>query len=168
MDFQLKKVKKEHKLYMDSYLLDVMCASGEYPSLGSKWNPDIPSIHVYCKILWENKYKEDYERICNLLFASIYQILFGEEAPCLSLEGHNIVQTYGDWYMTSNRVYIKLSGSTKDLHWLPHFVPDTLFLQEIAYQNYVHGVYSSLHKSKKGLCPPFPLSTGVYKMKNIK
>ena len=28
LDIQLKKVKKEHQFYMDSYLLDVMCASG--------------------------------------------------------------------------------------------------------------------------------------------
>ena len=36
---------------MDSYLLDVMCASREYPSLSWKWNPDLPSIHVYYKML---------------------------------------------------------------------------------------------------------------------
>ena len=33
MDIQLKKVQKEHKLYIASYLLDVMCESREYPSL---------------------------------------------------------------------------------------------------------------------------------------
>ena len=103
MDIQLKKVQKEHKFYMTSYLLYVMCASGKYPSLGWKWNRDLPSIHVYCKLIWENKYKEDYERICNGLFSLIYQIIFNEEAPCLSLEGQKVVQNYGDWYMTFNR-----------------------------------------------------------------
>ena len=149
---------------MTSYVLDVMCASREYPSLGWKWNPYLPSIHVYCKILLENKYKEDYERICNGLFALIYQILFGEEESCLSPEGQNIVQEYGYRYMTSNRVYIRMLGSTKALHWFPQFVLDTLWLQEIAYQTYVHGIASSLHKAKKGLWPPFPLSTGVCKI----
>ena len=85
-----------------------MCASREYPSLGWKWNPNILSIHVYCKILWENKYKEDYELICNGLFATIYQILFCEEAPCLSPEGKRIVKEYVDWYMTPNGVYIRI------------------------------------------------------------
>ena len=60
LDIQLKKVQKEHQFYMASYLLDVMCVSGEYPSLGWKWNPSLSSIHVYYKMLWENKYKEDY------------------------------------------------------------------------------------------------------------
>ena len=79
-------------------------------------------------MLWEKKYKEDYERISNGLFALIYQILFGEEATCISLEGQHIVQNYGDRYMTFNGVYIKMPGSTKGPHWMPHFVPDTLFI----------------------------------------
>jgi hypothetical protein len=106
----------------------------------------------------ENKYKEDYELICNVLFSTIYQLLLGEEALCLSPEGKNIVKKYGDWYMTPYRVYIRISGSTKPPHWLQHFVPDTLLLQEIAYQTYVNGVAASLHLNKKGLLPPFPLS----------
>ena len=85
---------------MSSYLLDLMCAKIEYPSLGMKWKPNLPSVHVYCKILWENKYKEDYDLIYNGLFSIIYQVLFGEEASCLSPKGQKIVKEYGDWYMT--------------------------------------------------------------------
>ena len=70
---------------------------------------------------------------------------FGEEAPCLSPEGQNIVKEYGDWYMTPGRVYIIISVSTKAPHWLPHLVPDSLLLQEISYQTYVNGVAASLH-----------------------
>ena len=51
LDIQLKKVQKEHQFFMSSHLLDVMCASREYPYLGWKWKPDLPSIHVYCKML---------------------------------------------------------------------------------------------------------------------
>ena len=80
---------------MSSYLLDVMCASREYPSLGCRWEPNLPSVHVYWKILWENRYKEDYELIGNGLFSTLYQVLFGEEAPCISLEGKKIVKEYG-------------------------------------------------------------------------
>lgn len=79
---------------MSSYLLDALCAIRQYLSLGWKWKPDLPSIH--CKMLWENKYKKDYELICNGLFSKIYQILFGEEAPCISPEGERIVMEYGD------------------------------------------------------------------------
>ena len=119
-------------------------------------------------MLWENKYKEDYELIYNGLFSTIYQVLFGEEAPCLSPKVQNIVKEYGDWYMTSDGVYIKISGSTKPPHWLPHFVPDTLLPQDISYQTYVNGVAASLHRNTKGICPPFPLSTKVFKIENFK
>ena len=163
----MKKVQKENKLYMDSYILYVMFATREYPSLDWRWKPDLLSIHFYCKMLWENKYKEDSERICNDLFAPIYQILFSEEAPCLFLEGHNIVQEYGDWYMLSNGFYIRILGSIKSPHWLHHFVPDTLLLQDIGYQTYVNGVVASLHKCKKVIWPYFPLSTRVYKIENF-
>ena len=82
--------------------------------------------------------------------------MFSEEAPCLSPEGQNILKAYGDRYMTPDGVYIRISGSTKAPHWLPHFVLDTLLLQEISYQTFVNGVASSLHKAKKDIWPPFP------------
>ena len=84
-------------------------------------------------MLWEDNYKENYELICNGLFSIIYQVLFVEEAPCFSPEGKKLVKEYGDWHMTPDGVYIKIFGSTKPPHWLPHFVPDTLLLQEISY-----------------------------------
>ena len=67
-------------------------------------------------MLWENKYKEDYELICNGLFSTLHQVLFGEEAPCMSPEEHKIVKEYGDWYMTPDEVYIKIVDSTKPPH----------------------------------------------------
>ena len=78
-------------------------------------------------------YKEDYELICNGLFSAIFQVLFGGEAPCLSPKGKNIVKEYRDWYMTPKGVYIKIFGSTKAPHLVPHFVLDTLLLQDISY-----------------------------------
>ena len=93
---------------MYSYLLDVMCASREYPSLGWRWKLDLPSIHASWKMLWENKYTEDYELICNELFSTIYQILFGKEAPCLFPKGRTIVREYGDWYMIPDGLYTKI------------------------------------------------------------
>ena len=94
--------------------------------------------------------------------------MFGEEALCLSPEGKKIVKQYGDWYMTPNIVYIRIEGSTKDPHWLPHFVPDILLLHKTTYQIYVNGVVVSLHKNKKDIWPSFPLSIGVHRIENFK
>ena len=119
-------------------------------------------------MLWETKYKEDYELICNGLFHTLYQVLFNEEAPCFSPEGKKIVEEYGDWYMIPYQVYIRIVSSTKPLHWLPHLAPKSLLLQEISYRTYVNSVVASLHRNKKGIFPPFPLITLVCKIGNFK
>ena len=100
LDVQLRKARKDHQFFMSSYLMNVMCSSLEFPSLGWKWESILLLIHVYYKMLWETKYKEDYELICNELFPTLYQVPFSEETPRLSLEGKKIVKEYGDWYMT--------------------------------------------------------------------
>ena len=41
LDLELKKAQKEHLFFMSSYLLDVMCASIEFPSLSWKWEPNL-------------------------------------------------------------------------------------------------------------------------------
>ena len=133
LDNQLKKVHKYHQFYMSRYLMDVMCASLEFPLLERKWEPSFPSVHVYCRMLWENKYKEDYDQICNKFFPTLYETLFGEEIPCLSSAGQAMVKELRDWYMTPIGVYRRVIGSTNPPHWLPHFVPDSLLLQEISY-----------------------------------
>ena len=66
--------------------------------------------------------------------------------------------------MPPDGVYIKISGSTNPPHWFPHFVPDTLLIQDISYQTYVNGVATSLHRNKKDLWPLFSLSTKVCKI----
>ena len=104
-------------------------------------------------MLWENKYKEDYDQVCNKVFATLYQVLFGEETPCLSTKGQAIVKEFKDWYMTPVGVYIRIVGSSKPPHWLPHFVLDSLLLQEISYQIFINSVAASLQKHKKGLWP---------------
>ena len=101
-------------------------------------------------------------------FPHCIKFIFNEEAPCLSPKGKNIVKEYGDWYMTPDKVYMRIASSTKPLHWLPHLVPDSSLLQEISYQTYVNGVVASLHHNKKGLWPLFPLITRVCKIENFK
>ena len=50
------------------------------------------------------------------MFPTLYQVLFGEEAPCLSPKGQKVVKDYEDWYMTPAKVYIKTEGSTNPFH----------------------------------------------------
>jgi hypothetical protein len=94
--------------------------------------------------------------------------LFEEETPCLSPEGQEIIKELGDWCMTPDGVYIRIARITKPPHWLPHFVPESLLLQEIAHKTFINGVVASLQKHKKGLWPQFPLMTSVCKIENFR
>ena len=86
----------------------------------------------------------------------------------LSPVGQAMVKELGDWYMSLIGVYIRIARSTKPPHWLPRFVPDSLLLQEVAYQTFINGVVASLHKHKKGIWPQFSLITPVGKIENFK
>ena len=70
--------------------------------------------------------------------------------------------------MTPDGIYIMIARRTKPPHWLPHFLPDSLLLQETAYQTFINGVVASLHKQKKGLWPWFPLITPLCKIENFR
>ena len=70
--------------------------------------------------------------------------------------------------MTLEGFYLRMIGSTKAPHWLPHFIPDRLLMQEIEYQTFINGVFASLLKEKKGAWPPFPLSTKMCKINIVK
>ena len=108
---------------MSTYLMDVMCVNIEFPSLEWKWESSLRSVHVYFKMLQENKYKEDYDQICNKVFPTLYQTLFGEETSCLSPTGQAMVKELEDWYMTPIGVYIRITWITKPPRCFPHFVP---------------------------------------------
>ena len=96
--------------------MNMMCSNIKFLALKWKWESSLPSVHVYYKMLWENKYKEDYDQICNKLFPTLYQTLFGEETPCLSLIGQAMVKEFEDWYMTLSGVYIRIARSNKPPH----------------------------------------------------
>lgn len=61
--------------------------------------------------------------------------------------------------MTPDGVYLRMISITKAPHRLPYFILDKLLLQEIAYQNHINGVSSSMIKSRKVAWHPFTLST---------
>ena len=62
--------------YMDSYLLDVMCARNVFTGMNLRRNITELQFHVYFRILWENRYKKSYSLICDEFIARIYFIIF--------------------------------------------------------------------------------------------
>jgi hypothetical protein len=160
--------EKFPEFHMSSYLLDIMCVAHQYPKMCWAWQPTKPSIHIYCKVLWEHKYRTKYHQICNHFFAPLYESIFCAPAPCMTNKALSIIQNIGDWYLMEHGTYIRVYGATKAPHLLPRFVPDKLVLQELAYQTIVHGVGAALYRNKKDIWPSLPLWIGSYCFASLK
>jgi len=57
----ISMVKRSHprtfpRFHMYSYLLDIMCTTHKYPTMGWSWQPSDPTFQVYYKMLWEHKH----------------------------------------------------------------------------------------------------------------
>ena len=71
--------------YMSAYIMDAICFSFDFPSMGWKWTLEDPTtIHLYHDILWESKYQPHFYRICNKLMLPLYKAIFYRNVPRLS------------------------------------------------------------------------------------
>jgi len=116
--------------------------------MGWAWSISNIPVQVYCKDLWENKYKRQYANICYHFFAQAFELILGKPAPILSDEAMQVLSNIGDWYIEKDFTYIRIYGATAAPHLLPKFVLDRLVLREIAYQTILHGFNAFLVKEK--------------------
>jgi hypothetical protein len=112
---------------------DVCNADMSTAGLGWAWKPSDTSIHIYCKVPWEHKYRLDHQKICEHFLIPLYQLLFCSPMPCMTDKAQAIVGRVGDWYLLEYGTYIRVYGATKAPHMLSKFVLHRLALQEIAY-----------------------------------
>jgi len=162
---QMRKEGETPTFYMDSYLLDVMCARNIFVGMNLRWQVAEVLIHVYFNILWENEYKKTYSLICDEFIALIYFILFKKEFPRLSAVTKKMISKVGHWYLDENNTYIKVFKATRAPHLLPTHVPDQLVVGEICYQTILQGYNATLVKEKKRAFIPYGFHVGFYMVK---
>jgi hypothetical protein len=109
---------------MSSYLLDIMCTTQKYPRMGWLWKPSNPTIHVSCKVLWENKYHIKYRRICKHFLAPLYKFIFHTTPPRMTDKSIVVIRIIEDWYLMDKNTYIRVYVPMKPPHLLPRFLPD--------------------------------------------
>jgi len=71
---QMPKEGETPTFYMDSFLLDFMCARNIFTSMNLIWHIAELPVHIYLNILWENRYKKSYSLICDEFISRIYFI----------------------------------------------------------------------------------------------
>lgn len=73
------------EFYMSSYLLDVVCSRCYFEHWSCNWDTSVAQpIHCHYKVLWDTTYRSMLDVISETFIIQLYQILFGEESPCMS------------------------------------------------------------------------------------
>jgi hypothetical protein len=98
--------------YMESYLLDVICARNVFVCMNLSWHIVELLVHVYFSILWENMYKRLYPMICDEFIARIYSIIFRKECPRISVAAKKTISKVGHWYLEETSIYIRVFRAT--------------------------------------------------------
>jgi len=71
--------------YMSTYVMEAICFSYDFPSIGWEWINQFPSpISIYLDILWETKYHSHFYKISHEVMQLIHQEVFGTKAPRLN------------------------------------------------------------------------------------
>jgi hypothetical protein len=86
--------------------------------MGWAWKPSDPTIHIYCKVLWEHKYRTKYHKICENFLAPLYEFIFCSPALCMTDKALVIIRRIGDWYLMEHGTYIRIYGAMKAPHGL--------------------------------------------------
>jgi hypothetical protein len=155
--------------HMSSYLLDIMCVAHQYPKMGWAWQPTDPSIHIYCKVLWEHKHRTDYHNICNHFFPPLYEFIFCAPAPCMTKKALSIIKKNrrlvcnGTWYLYQNIWSYQSSPSAPQGLSPTNWCCKNLLTKRLSME-----LGRALYRNKKDIWPSLPLSIGSYSFASIK
>lgn len=72
--------------FMSAYIMDVVCFTTSFPTMGWKWTLQDPTpIHIYHKMLWESNFDTQFYKIFQGVMLPIHQVIFHKRAPKLIL-----------------------------------------------------------------------------------
>jgi hypothetical protein len=143
--------RKRYSILLHGFLFigHHLCARNVFSRMKLSWHTSELPVHVYFKILWENRYKKSYSLIYDQFIARIHFILFKRECPRLSVVAKKMISKVGHWYLDERDTYIRVFRATRAPHLLPVYVPDRLEVGEICYQTILQGYNATLVKDKK-------------------
>ena len=120
--------------YMSSFILDAVCFSFEFPSLGWKWTREVKTpIFVQLEFLWESRYHSHMFKICNDVMLPVFQFIFERKISRVTHEGNRNLRSIGRWFGEEFFTYIQIFRSHAFPYVLPLYIPDKLLAKEISY-----------------------------------
>jgi len=97
-----KDPQLKENFFMSSYLMDACCAHNHFQRMKCTFNPREAPIHVFCSLLWESKYRSNYEKICNDLLLPLHCLLIDRKTYCMTENTRVALSEIGDWFMSEN------------------------------------------------------------------
>ena len=86
----------------------------------------------------------------------------------MSEDAMQVIDEYGDYFLTDNGMYIRMFGGSKTPFLLPKYATNYIIHKEAVSQVYIDGVGHFLFQYKKTAYPSLPFKLGNYKFANVK
>ena len=114
--------------------MDAICFYTNFLIMGWKWTLQDPyPIHLSHKQILESHYIPNFYKVSHVILP-LHQFIFNKKAPRFykqAVMDHLIV---GKYFFVEWFTYIRVFGSTMDLHFLPLYVFDKPLAREIAHE----------------------------------
>ena len=86
----------------------------------------------------------------------------------MSKEALQVNEEYADYYLTKDRMYIRMYGCFGAPSLLPKYATDYVVNKEAVKQVFLDGIGSFLFEHKKATYPPIPFRLGSYRFSRVK
>jgi hypothetical protein len=146
---QLVNFKSEKKFYMASYLIFSItyCHIFKILSIGKRVNCKVDPVTMWYQALWRQKVIHYFYEVYNDFMSAFKKLLFRENTSRLSLEASAFLDTKGILEKMDDYNIIRIFCSHEKPLFLPYYVPDKLFVIEVARQ-YKSGSIFSMKKGR--------------------
>ena len=67
----------------------------------------------------------------------LYTLIFLTECNCMSEESFNVIQEFGDYYLTEEGLYVRMYGGSRAPSLLPKYSIDYVLHKEVVRQLYI-------------------------------
>jgi hypothetical protein len=164
---QLSHYKKDRKLFMASYLIFSIVHCCQFPNLtiSKRVNCETDPVTFWYQALWRHKTPLFFYEVYNDFVSVFKKILLGENTPRISVEATKFLEKKGTIEKMENHSIIRIFCSKENPSFLPYYVPDKLFITEVArqYNLWLH----FFHEKRKKQFIPLPWKIGEFVFRNI-
>jgi hypothetical protein len=144
---------------MASYLIFAIMHCCQFPNLtiSKRVNCEATLVTFWYHALWRHKTPLFFYEFYNDFFSVFKNILLGENTPRISVEATKYLEKKGTIEKMENQIIIRIFFSKENPSFLPYYVPDKLFITEVARQ--YNFWFHFFHEKRKKRFMPLPCVT---------